>query len=265
MVGWLLGPQRGIAPSPWGPAGAVVVVLVVAVLAAALAAIVIFGVLAVTPSLRHAIETRCAGDTGGHCMTALLAGLSLAYFFVAAGLVVACWFRRGATAANSLLLRSANWRLWQYLVFAVVTVLTLIVLQQILFYLSAKFGATSADPMSDLKKLRDVFGFDQPATVVMMAVLAVVFAPLAEEFVFRGMLFAAFQKTRLGAMGSGILLSALWAAMHWGYSSQNLVALFCLGLLFAYIVWRTASLWPAIVGHAANNAVAVVALVTYQP
>jgi thymidylate synthase len=85
------------------------------------------------------------------------------------------------------------------------------------------------------------------------------FAPLAEEFVFRGMLFAAFQKTGLGVIGSAVLLSALWSVMHWGYSSQNLVALFALGLLFSYIVWRTGSLWPAIVGHAANNLVAVVA------
>jgi membrane protease YdiL (CAAX protease family) len=52
--------------------------------------------------------------------------------------------------------------------------------------------------------------------------------------------------------------------MHWGYSSQNLLALFLLGLLFAYIVWRTGSLWPAIVGHTANNLVAVVALVSSQ-
>ena len=77
MIGWLLGPQRGIASSPWGPAGAVVTVLVVSVLAVALAGLVMAGMLAVTPSLRHAVETRCAGDTGGNCMTALLAGLSL--------------------------------------------------------------------------------------------------------------------------------------------------------------------------------------------
>jgi uncharacterized protein len=70
--------------------------------------------------------------------------------------------------------------------------------------------------------------------------------------------------TGLGVIGSAILLSALWSVMHWGYSSQNLVALFLLGLLFAYIVWRTGSLWPAIVGHAANNLVAVVALMGAQ-
>jgi membrane protease YdiL (CAAX protease family) len=265
MLTWLFGPPRGIAVSPWGPAGAVVIVLVVAVLAAALAGLVTAGVLAVTPWLRRAVETGCAGDTGGHCMTALLAALNLGYFFVAAGLVVACWFRRGATVGNSLLLRSANWHLWRYLVFAVLTVLTLIVVQQVLFYVTAQFEVTPSDPMSDLKKLREVFGFDKPATMVLMAGLAVILAPLAEEFVFRGMLFAAFQKTRLGVIGSGILLSALWSVMHWGYSSQNLVALFCLGLLFAYIVWRTGSLWPAIIGHAANNSVAVAALFAYQP
>lgn len=265
MLGWLFGPVRGIAPSPWGPVGAVILVLVLSVLAAGLAGVVMGGVLAVTPWLRHAVETRCAGTAGANCATALLAGLSLVYCFVAAGLVVACWFRRGATAANSLLLRSAQWRLWRYLVFAVVTVLSLIVLQQILFYLTARFGEAPADPMRDLQALRDMFQLDEPVTLVLMAVLAVVLAPLAEELVFRGLLFAAFQKTRLGVIGSGILLSAMWSAMHWGYSSQNLVALFCLGLLFAYIVWRTGSLWPAVVGHAANNLVAVVTLMSYQP
>lgn len=264
MIAWLFGPGRGIPPSPWGPVGAVLIVLVVSALAVALAAVVMFGLVAVTPGLRRAVETRCAGTTGGECITALLAGMNLVYFFVVAGLAVACWFRRGASVGNSLLLRSAHWRLWQYLVFAVLTVVTLIVLQQILYYLSAKFGVAPGDPSSDLERLKDFFQFDQPATLILMVLLAVVLAPLAEEFVFRGMLFAAFQKTRLGVVGSGIVLSALWSVMHWGYSSQNLVALFCLGLLFAFIVWRTGSLWPAVVGHGANNLVAVMALLNFQ-
>jgi hypothetical protein len=264
MLGWLFGPPRGIPASPWGPAGAILIVLVMSLLATTLAGVVIAGVLAVTPWLRQAVETRCSGMPSGPCVTALLGGLSLVYLFTVMGLMVACWFRRGATLANSLLLRSAQWRGWQYLVFGVVTVLALIVLQQILLYVTAQFGGTSADPMSDLEKLRELFQFDEPATVVLMVLLAVVLAPLAEEFVFRGMLFAAFQKTRLGPIGSAILLSALWSVMHWGYSSQNLVALFCLGLLFAYIVWRTGSLWPAVVGHAANNLVAVAALMGLQ-
>ena len=265
MIAWLFGPPRGIPRSPWGPVGAVLVVLVMAVVAAALAGIVMFGVIAVIPWLRIAVETRCAGTTAGHCVSALLAGLSLVYFFLVAGLVVACWFRRGATVGNSLLLRSAQWRWWQYLIFGVLTVLSLIVLQQILFYLTAQFGIAPGEPEDDMKKLRELFGYGDPVKVVLIVVLAVVLAPLAEEFVFRGILYAAFQKTRLGVIGSAILLSALWSVMHWGYSSQNLVALLLLGLLFAYVVWRTGSLWPAIVGHGANNLVAVMAFMSYQP
>ncbi len=265
MPGWLFGPARGIQPSPFGAVGAVFVVLVMAVFAALLAGVVMAGVVAVTPWLRHAVETRCAGSARGNCATALLALISLFYFFVAANLLVACWFKRGATVANTLLLRPAEWRVWQYLAFGVLTVLTLILVQQVFYYLSGLFGAAPGDPMRDLEALRDLFQLDEPVTLALMVLLAVVLAPLAEEFVFRGVLYAAFCNTRLGVVGSGILLSAIWSAMHWGYSPQNLAALFCLGLLFAYIVWRTGSLWPAIVGHAANNLVAVVALMTYQP
>lgn len=264
MLARAFGPPRGIAASPWGPVGAVLLVLLISVLAVALAGVVMAGVLAVTPALRRAVETRCSGDSGA-CMTALLAGLCLIYFFLVTGLMLACWFRRGATLSNSLLLRPAQWRLWQYALFAIVTVLALVVLQQILFYLSALFGAASGDPMADLERLGGMFSLDEPASMILMGLLAVVLAPLAEEFVFRGMLYAAFQKTRLGVIGSGILLSALWSVMHWGYSSQNLAALFCLGLLFAWIVWRTGSLWPAVIGHGANNLVAVAALMSYQP
>jgi uncharacterized protein len=263
MLTWLFGPPRGMPSSPWGPVGAVFAVVFAAIFAVVFAGVVMAGVVAVTPWLRHAVETRCAG-AGGQCITALLAGLALVYFFLVVGLIVACWFRRGATVGNSLLLRPAQWRGWQYLVFAVVTVASLIVLQQIIFWLSDQLGIAPADPSSDLEQMRQYLRLDQPATMIVMGVLAVILAPLAEEFVFRGMLFAAFQKTRLGVIGSAVLLSALWSVMHWGYSSQNLLALFLLGLLFAYIVWRTGSLWPAIVGHTANNLVAVVALMSSQ-
>jgi membrane protease YdiL (CAAX protease family) len=264
MVDWLFGPRRGIAASPWSPAGAVFLVLIVTVLAAVFAGVVMAGLVAATPWLRLAVETRCAGPSGEHCITALLGYLSLTLLFLVIGLLMACWFRRGATVGNSLLLRSAHWGLWQYAVFAVVTVLALVGLQQILFHLSALLGVAPADPMVDLTKLWDLLGLDDPIRVIGLVLVAVICAPLAEEFVFRGMLFAAFQKTGLGVVGSAVLLSAAWSALHWGYSAQNLIALFCLGLLFAYIVWRTGSLWPAIVGHAANNLAAVVALMTLQ-
>jgi membrane protease YdiL (CAAX protease family) len=265
MLTWVFGPPRGIPSSPWGPVGAIVALLIVSILAVALAGVVMAGLVAVTPWLRHAVETRCAGAAGVHCITAVVGALGLVYFFVVTGLMMACWFRRGATLGNSLMLRSAQWRVWQYLVFAVVTVGFLILLQQVLFYLSDQLGVGAGDPSGDLERLRRYFSLDRPSSVILLGLLAVVLAPLAEEYVFRGFLFGAFQNTRLGVVGSAILLSVAWSVMHWGYSSQNLVALFGLGLLFAYIVWRTGSLWPAIIGHGANNLVAVVALMGYHP
>jgi uncharacterized protein len=262
MLTWLFGPPRGLPTSPWGPVGAVFALLVAAIMAVVFAAVVMAGVVAVTPRLRHAVETSCAGGSG-QCVTALLMGMALVYFFLVVGLIVVCWFKRDTTPGNALLLRTAHWRGWQYLVFAVVTVVSLIILQQIIFWLSDQLGIAPADPSADLEQMRQYLNFDLPANLIIMAVLAVILAPLAEEFVFRGVLFAAFHKT-IGVIGSAVLLSALWSVMHWGYSSQNLLALFLLGLLFAYIVWRTGSLWPAIVGHTANNLVAVVALVSSQ-
>ena len=262
MLTWLFGPPRGLPSSPWGPVGGVFAVLFAAIMAMVFAGVVMAGVVAVTPWLRQAVETRCAG-AAGQCITAVTAGMALVYFFLVVGLIVVCWFRRGATAGNSLMLRSAQWRIWQYLAFAVFTVVSLIILQQIIFWLSDQFGIAPVDPAADLEQMRQLLNFDEPSTLIVVAVLAVILAPMAEEFVFRGMLFAAFHKT-IGVIGSAVLLSALWSVLHWGYSSQNLVALFLLGLLFAYIVWRTGSLWPAVVGHTANNFVAVVALLTSQ-
>lgn len=262
MLTWLFGPPRGLPTSPWGPVGGVFAVLFAAIFALVFAGAVMVAVVAVTPWLRHAVETRCDGAQG-QCITALMATMALVYFFLVLGLIVACWFRRDATPANSLMLRSAQWPLWRYLVFAVVTVVSLIILQQVIFWVSDQLGIAPVDPAADLEQMREFLNFSQPATLIVTGVLAVILAPMAEEFVFRGMLFAAFQRT-IGVVGAAILLSAVWSVLHWGYSSQNLLALFLLGLLFAYIVWRTGSLWPAIVGHTANNFVAVVALLSSQ-
>lgn len=250
MADWLFGPRRGLPRSPWSPAGAVLLLVVVALVAGGLTGLALVGLGVAT------------ADLPGPGMA--LVGMSLFYFFVVIGLALAARLRRNATAANSLVLRSPGWRLWQYVAFGAITVFTLIVLQQLLVYFTGLVTGEQPDITRDLQALRGLRP-DRPIILVLLVLLAVVMAPLAEEFVFRGLLFTALRNTRLGTLGSAIVLSAIFAVLHWGYSSQSLVALMGLGLLFAYIVWRTGSLWPAVVGHAANNLVAVVVLLTYSP
>lgn len=250
MTDWLFGPHRGLPRSPWTPAAALLLLLVVTLVAAGLTGLAL---LAIGPVLSELPVHATA-----------LVGMNLFYFFVVTGILVATRVRRHATAANALVLRSPGWRLWQYVAFGVMTVFALVVLQQILVQLTGLFTGEQPDLTRDLEALRELRP-DRPLILILLVLLAVVMAPLAEELVFRGLLFTALRNTRLGVFGAAIVLSGIFAVLHWGYSSQSLVALMGLGLLFAYIVWWTGSLWPAVVGHAANNLVAVTVLLTYSP
>jgi membrane protease YdiL (CAAX protease family) len=93
------------------------------------------------------------------------------------------------------------------------------------------------------------------ATLVVSAVL---FAPLAEEWLFRGLLFR-----RMRAVGNrpiAYALSALaFAAIH--TNPAGFVIYLWLGLVFAFAYERTGRLWVPIGVHMGNNAVALFGLV----
>lgn len=96
-----------------------------------------------------------------------------------------------------------------------------------------------------------------------LAVLVVVIgAPLSEEFLFRGFLFPALAKTRIGILGAGLVSTSVWTLLHLGYSWQGLVAVFSIGLIFTLILWRTGSLWVTILAHGIYNG-AVLAFVRF--
>jgi membrane protease YdiL (CAAX protease family) len=97
---------------------------------------------------------------------------------------------------------------------------------------------------------------------------AVVLAPAYEELLFRRVLFG-----RLLAAGRpvlGLVLSSLaFALLHEipGLSGNGVLAICQLwlvygtmGAAFAWLYWRTGSLWAAIIAHGLNNAIAMAAL-----
>lgn len=85
-----------------------------------------------------------------------------------------------------------------------------------------------------------------------------------EEVLFRGYVQRQAERS-LGAAG-GILFSGLLFGLYHLRLTQVL-PLAVLGLYLGYLVWRTGSLWPAIVVHFANNAFAIFleAFVTVEP
>ena len=88
----------------------------------------------------------------------------------------------------------------------------------------------------------------------------VVLAALIEELVFRGVLSRTLEATRLGVWGGAILANLLFAGLHLQYGFGGQFVILALGLGLSYIRRCAGSLWPGIVGHALNNAVAVIAM-----
>ena len=85
--------------------------------------------------------------------------------------------------------------------------------------------------------------------------------PIAEEIVFRGLLFGAFQKW-WGITGAILGSAFVFACFH--LQIIGFIHLFFVGLILGWARWQTRSLGLPIVIHSLNNAIALVAL-TFLP
>jgi CAAX protease family protein len=81
----------------------------------------------------------------------------------------------------------------------------------------------------------------------------VVAAPIAEEMLFRGLLYRGLE-AKVGAIATIVITSILFGMVHYlGFGWPRAVATGCLGLLFGVIRWRTGNTTAAMVTHAAIN------------
>lgn len=88
-------------------------------------------------------------------------------------------------------------------------------------------------------------------------VTVVIFAPIFEEPLARGFLFAGFLHSRLGLAGAVLLTSLIWTGLHVGYSLFSLGAIFGFGIILGFTRYRTGSLWSTMLMHAFFNAVSM--------
>jgi membrane protease YdiL (CAAX protease family) len=103
------------------------------------------------------------------------------------------------------------------------------------------------------------------AALVAASVFVCVFAPIVEEFFFRGFLFGTLARMRvgLGRIDAGPWLAAVIVAVLFGLAhagsapAGDLVPLGFLGFLLCLVRWRTGSLYPCIALHSFNNCVAL--------
>lgn len=78
-------------------------------------------------------------------------------------------------------------------------------------------------------------------------------APLAEELTFRGQLFSALSRTRLGVAGATLATALMWSLLHVTEPWLSIGLIFVMGLIFGWMMWRFGSLWLTIACHGVWN------------
>jgi CAAX protease family protein len=104
--------------------------------------------------------------------------------------------------------------------------------------------------------------FSSPAVAYAVGAFAVFVAPLMEELIFRGVLFAIFE-SRVGRTFAILSTAVLFTALHlWEYAGawNHLFLLLLVGLVFSAARGWTQSLAPSVILHTAYNLTQVLLL-----
>lgn len=119
------------------------------------------------------------------------------------------------------------------------------------------FRFTDADQADLEAPARELTDKAQGSGVLLLVLVVVVMAPLAEEVFFRGMLQRTLKRV-LPAWPAMILTSVLFGLSH--FQGLQLPALAAFGLVLSVLTHRSGRLGPAIWAHVGFNATTVVAL-----
>jgi membrane protease YdiL (CAAX protease family) len=111
--------------------------------------------------------------------------------------------------------------------------------------------------MSDMMRTHAQGGF-----VVVLSLLVIGVPGIVEELLFRGYLQSRLLR-RWPPVAAIALSTLLFAAAH--MDPLHVVGVMPLGIWLGVVAWRTGSVWPAVLCHASNNAVALVGAVYGDP
>jgi uncharacterized protein len=206
-------------------------------------AVVVFFVLRGGGPVDLGEAVRIVASSGLAISLSVIAGLPA----VAAALWLAIHWTR-TSFADYLALRWTSWRN------LVIGVIGLVVLVEGWDLLSRSTGHdVTADFMVDVLKSARSDG------ALWLLVLAFcVAAPVTEELFARGFLYRGWSESFLRVPGAIVLSSVVWTGLHLQYDWFFFGEVFCIGLWFGYIRYRSNSTWLTIVLHGLNNLGAVV-------
>ena len=125
------------------------------------------------------------------------------------------------------------------------------------FFLFSAIWVLALNVKEEDTKLLNALGTNETTLLLLAsALLTTVIAPICEETLFRGYIFAALSKWK-GWIPGAILTGVLFGAVHVGSAPvEDLVPLGVLGFALCFLYRRTGSIYPCIAVHSLNNSFA---------
>jgi membrane protease YdiL (CAAX protease family) len=89
-------------------------------------------------------------------------------------------------------------------------------------------------------------------TPILTAIAYSVVGPINEELLFRGYLFP--RLLPLGFVPAALISTGIWTGLHFSFPLPSIAGIFFTGLVMAWVMNRTGSVWVTIAGHMLINA-----------
>jgi uncharacterized protein len=110
--------------------------------------------------------------------------------------------------------------------------------------------------------LQDIAAEKDTAILIAQGILVIAFAPISEEVFFRGFVFGGL-RGRVGFWPAAIASGVFFGLIHLlGGSWEVIPPLAAFGVLLAWLYEKTGSIWPSVLMHALQNAIAFAVTVT---
>ncbi len=231
-------------PRPWNFWGTVLWGLVVfAAMFVGQIAVVIFFVLERGGEINQAAMIRAVAGSGMTISLSVIAGLP--------AVLLALWFAIRFTRISFTDYLALRWTSWRNVALGIAGLVVLVVGWDLLSRAIGK--EVSPDFMVDVFKSARA---DDALWLLVLAFCAA--APITEELFARGFLYRGLSESLLGVSGAILVSSIVWTSLHLQYDWFFFGEVFCIGLWFGYVRYRSQSTWLTIVLHALNNLAAVV-------
>lgn len=118
-------------------------------------------------------------------------------------------------------------------------------------------GAGIEVPDSYRELMRRLIAADTGSDLLIAVLVFAAIPGICEELLFRGFVLRGLAQ-RMSPRAAVVFSAILFGAFH--FDLYRLLPTTLLGIILGWVAWRTGRLWPAMVLHVANNAIAVLAM-----